>query len=105
MKLIRKLAFNNIFKNKRGSLLTIVSVALSVSLTTMVVSFMFGFYNELKRETLENSRQSNVSVYGVYDIESFIDGIGRDVVDAYSATNYQLSIKLPEGGIRIILMS
>lgn len=97
MKLIRKLAFNNIFKNKRGSLLTIVSVALSVSLTTMVVSIMFGFYNEMKRETLENSRQSNVSVSGVYDIESFIDGIGRDVVDAYTATNYQLSIKLPEG--------
>lgn len=94
MTLIRKLALNNIFKNKRGSLLTIVSVALSVSLTTMVVSVMFGLYNEIKRDTLENHSQENVTIYLVKDIENLIDGIGRDVIDTYGAEIYNYSFSL-----------
>ena len=97
MSLLRRLAVNNITKNFRISFLTILSVAVSVSMITVVVASSLGLYEEMRRETLEKSSRENVTIFNVKNIDALLDAIGRDHIEATHVIEmYQLATFDPD---------
>lgn len=72
MKTIQKIGFRSLRKNRSTSLMTILTVALSVAMTTMVVALFFGLIRNYEYQILNTSEQYNVRINRLQDPESII---------------------------------
>ncbi|QIK69308.1 FtsX-like permease family protein [Erysipelothrix sp. HDW6C] len=100
MKILRKLGLKNVTADKQSSFMTIVSIALSVAMTTMVVSLLFGVFKEYEADIVYGSTQENVSFYEVEDVPALLEALG-DRVDAYSAMGDGATIEVGEESFAI----
>lgn len=83
MNITKRISLQNIRKNWKASLLTIISISLSVAMTTMVVASLFGVYKTYEEDKLYKSSKWNVEVDIQDDADEIISSLG-DVVDSYA---------------------
>lgn len=83
MNITKRISLQNIRKNWKASLLTIISISLSVAMTTMVVASLFGVYKTYEEDKLYKSSKWNVEVDIQDNADEIISSLG-DVVDSYA---------------------
>ncbi len=87
MNITKKISLQNIKKNWKASLLTIISISLSVAMTTMVVASLFGVYKTYEEDKLYKSSKWNVMVQISDDLDEVLDILG-DTVDSYAVVKH-----------------
>lgn len=100
MGLMTRLGLKNLFKNKKIAFFSLLSIALSVAMTTMVVSLSYSIYSNKKEKIMYNSPQYNITYYNVKDYEKFIDEMDP-YIDTYSLRNFNSYSILGELGEKI----
>ncbi|CAM4137797.1 FtsX-like permease family protein [Erysipelothrix inopinata] len=83
MNITKRISLQNVKKNWKASLLTVISISLSVTMTTMVVASLFGVYKTYEEDALYKSSKWNVMIQLEDDADEIIRALG-DVVDSYA---------------------
>ncbi|CAM4137921.1 ABC transporter permease [Erysipelothrix inopinata] len=83
MNITKRISLQNVKKNWKASLLTIISISLSVAMTTMVVASLFGVYKTYEEDKLYKSSKWNVEVGIQDDADEIISALG-EIVDSYA---------------------
>lgn len=83
MNITKRISLQNIKKNWKASLLTIISISLSVAMTTMVVASLFGVYKTYEEDKLYKSSKWNVRLNISNNSDEIINTLG-EVVDSYA---------------------
>ncbi|WP_166082662.1 ABC transporter permease [Erysipelothrix anatis] len=96
MKTVQKIGFRSLRKNRSTSLMTILTVALSVAMTTMVVALFFGIIRNYEHEVLNTTEQYNVKIHRVKDPDAILNRM-QESIDYVDIDSEAYNIQFEEG--------
>lgn len=91
MSVLTKLSLKNIKSHMKESVLVVVSIALTISMMTMVLSVMLGIYDFIKERSID-SLSSSVTIWNVLDVQDFVGNLGDDVVLGYELNSAEYMV-------------
>ncbi|CAM3716064.1 ABC transporter permease [Erysipelothrix urinaevulpis] len=101
MMLVAKLGLRNLFKNKKIAMLSLISIALSVAMTTMVVAFSYSVYEDEKIQVLNSSPRYNILFFHLTDHEKFIEEM-EPYMESYSLVTHNSYFLLDDTGNQMV---